>query len=206
MHFQNLYSLIARFYNLGLRLNGYKGAAAHIIKKLPFEINASFRVLDAGSGTGLYSFAVLDHFPNAKIAAFDLNNAMVAEMRRMLTKTDPHSRVKLFIADILQELPAEAGNFDLIITGGVLEYTNMEQAIANLSKHLPRGGYFLNSPVKNNIWGRLVGKLMGFTPYADGANVAAFTKNGFELIERIKIPWQYFPISLVKEALLFQKK
>lgn len=205
MQSQKLYSIIARFYDFGLWLNGYKGAAAYIVKNLPFETGASIRVLDAGSGTGLYSFAILNRLPNSQVVAFDINPEMVSKMGRGLISTDLQERTKVFVADILQELSNNIPNdFDLIMTGGVLEYVNAEKAVANLSKRLPKGGYFLNSPVKNNIWGKLVGKWMGFIPYAQESLLAAFSKNGFELVRKIKIPW-YFPISLVKEAYLFKK-
>lgn len=205
MKSQKLYSIIAKFYDIGLWLNGYTRAAAYVVKQLPFVANAMIKVLDAGSGTGLYSFAILDGFPNSKVVAFDFNPEMVSRMKSSITNKHLGERIEVYIADILRELPMTANNFDLVITGGVLEYVDVEKAVANLSKHLPKGGYFLNSPVKNNIWGKLVGKWMGFIPHTPEPLMAAFTKNGFELIERIKIPCRYFPISLVKEAQLFKK-
>lgn len=206
MQSQKLYSVIAKFYDFGLWLIGYKGAAAYIIKKLPFEAGASIRALDAGSGTGLYSFAILNRLPNSKIVAFDINPDMASKMKKGFISKNLQERTKVFVADILKELPNDMPNdFDLVVTGGVLEYVNVEEAVANLSKHLPRGGYFLNSPVKNNIFGKLVGKWMGFIPCVQESLLAAFSKNGFELVRRIEIPWYYFPISLVKEAHLFKK-
>lgn len=205
MQSQKLYSIIAKFYDMGLWLNGYTRAAAYVVKQLPFIANAVIKVLDAGSGTGLYSFAILNRFPNSKVVAFDFNPEMASRMKSSLINRHLHERTEVFVADILRELPTTANNFDLVITGGVLEYVNAEKAVTNLSKHLPKGGYFLNSPVKNNIWGKLVGKWMGFIPHIPDSLMAAFTKNGFELIKRIKIPYRYFPISLVKEAHLFKK-
>ena len=204
MQSQKLYSLIARFYDLGLLLNGYKGAAARVVKELPFPADAPLRVLDAGCGTGLYSLAILSRFSNSRIAAFDFNPKMIARIKQNLTNRGLANRAEVFEADILQELSRVSDNFDLIVTGGFLEYVDAGRAIANLARHLNKNSYFLNAPVKNSLCGRWVGRWMDFVPYSYHANVAAFTENNFRLQKQIKIPF-YFPISLVKEAHLFRK-
>ncbi len=202
MNSQKFYSKIAGFYNFGLWIIGYKGAVNYVMEQLPLAINDSFKVLDVGCGTGLYSIAVLKKFPNSQIVAFDLNSEMVEDMRRNLKQQNLEGRARVFVGDALDSI-AEKNDFKLIITGGLLEYVDIQKAVVNLSHYLCGGGYFLNSPVKNNILGNFIGKLSGFKPYSKQVNISVFTQNGFELQKIIKLPFRYFPICLVKEAHLF---
>jgi len=79
-----------------------------------------------------------------------------------------------------------------------LEYVNPESGVRNLSLYLKKGGYFLNSPIKEGLSGQIVGKLYRFKPHSKKENVEAFTKNGFRL-EKMRS----FPV--IKEAHLFKK-
>lgn len=106
--------------------------------------------------------------------------------------------VHYFIGDVTKPLPLQHKQFDLIITGGVLEYVNPEVAVKNLGVYLKRGGYFLNSPVKDNLLGRIIAKLYRFKPRSRTTYINAFINNGF-IFKRMRS----FPI--IKEAHLFQK-
>ena len=66
MNSQQRYSLSAKFYDsLILKFFGYEIAADYFVKQLSFNIDKNLEILDAGAGTGLYSFAILKRFPNA---------------------------------------------------------------------------------------------------------------------------------------------
>lgn len=201
---KSLYTKISNFYDIGLWLNGYGRAVNYIIKQLPFEQNQFINVLDAGCGTGLYSVAILKHYPNARVIAFDLNEKMLEKIKLNLEKENLMNRIEIFTADITMYASQE--KLDLIITGGVLEYVDIAGAVNNLSRYLKNGGYFINSPVKDNFLGRMSGKLAGLKPYSEKENTEAFTKNGFTLFKIIKFPHRYFPISLIKEAHIFKKR
>ena len=195
----SLYSGIAKFYDIGLWLTGYKLAVPYFLNLLPFNRDASLRVLDAGCGTGLYTFAILKKFRNAQMTAFDVNAAMMEKMKRIVQEKGLDSRVQIFNWDITGALPLPEKQFDLIVTGGGLEYINdPAAAVKNLSPYLKKGGYFLNSPVKDNWLARMVAKFYKFTPHSSLTNISAFTHNGFTL-ERTRS----FPI--IKEAHLFKK-
>ena len=193
-----LYSGIANIYNVGLWLFGYKLAVYYFIGLIPFDKKAKLKVLDAGCGTGLYTFALLKRFPNAMIQAFDLNTDMTQVMKSVVNKKGLSNQIEIFNRDLTKPLPFQREQFDLVITGGVLEYVDPVVAVKNLSPYLKKGGYFLNSPVKDNLLGRLVAKLYKFTPHSSMTNISAFTHNGFTL-ERTRS----FPI--IKEAHLFKK-
>jgi len=107
--------------------------------------------------------------------------------------------VHLFSADIqgsLQEINNE--KFNLIITAGVLEYVPIEQTVANLSRFLLPGGYFLNSPVKNNLVGKITGWFYVFKPYSRSRNTQAFTKDGFELV-KLLVHWSFKELHIFKK-------
>ena len=205
MNAQNLYSKITGLYDIGLWLNGYKGAANFIVSKLPFGVNDSFTVLDAGCGSGLYSIAVLKRFPNAQVVAFDLNRGMTEKMKNNLVRHGFESRTHVFVGNVLENINTDERDFDLIITGGVLEYVEIKQAVQNLARYLRSGGYFLNSPVRDNWLGNLLSKLFGFTPHSSEKNISAFEQNGLKLWKSVAIPMRYFPICLIKGANIFKK-
>lgn len=194
-----LYSKIAKFYDLGLWLFGYKFAVYYFIGLIPFDRKANIKVLDAGCGTGLYTFALLRRFPNAQIQAFDLNNGMIEIMKSTVREKSFDSQVEVFVADVTKSLPFNREQFDLIMTGGVLEYINDPAiAVKNLSPYLKKNGYFLNSPVKDNLLARVVAKFYKFTPHSSMTNISAFTHNGFTLESMRSFP-------VIKEAHLFKK-
>lgn len=204
MNDKKLYSNIAGLYDIGLWLNSYKRAAGYIAGKLPFRTTDSLRVLDAGCGTGLYSIAILEKFPKSQVVAFDLNEEMMKKMKKNLLRHGFENRATISVGDVLSNVSAGERGFDLIVTGGVLEYVDIRRAVKNLARYLSKGGYFLNSPVKDNWLGNLIAKWMGFKPHSVEENISAFELNGFKLQETITIPWRYFPICLIKTVHFFR--
>lgn len=202
---QALYSRISGLYDIGLWLNGYKGAANHIVKELPFGVNDTFKVLDAGCGSGLYSIAILKRFPNAKIVAFDLNPEMTEKMKSNLVRLGYQNRAIAFVGNVLEDIDTSERDFDLVITGGVLEYVTAEQTVQNLTRHLRINGYFLNSPVRDNWLGGMLAKWFRFSPYPSNKNISVFEQNGLKFLRAIKIPLWFFPISLIKDVHVFKK-
>jgi len=193
------YSAIAKIYNVLSQLVGYKLAVHYFVNLIPFKQNTKITVLDAGCGTGFYTFAVLKKFPYALVTAFDLNVNMIEIMKNTVQKKGLQNQVRIFNGDISKPLPyLDKQQFDLIITGGVLEYVDIDIAIKNLLPYLKTGGYFLNSSVKNNLAGKIVAKLGKFKTRSHASNVTAFIKNGF-ILKRMGS----FPMS--KEVHLFLK-
>ncbi len=153
MNSQKAYSISATFYDLLiLRLLGYEVAANYFVEQLP--LGDGIEVLDAGVGTGLYSFAILKKFPNAKITAFDLNEELLGKFREKIKKKGLTNKIDIFVGDILLPI-SKNKQFDLVITGGVLEHVDLNKAVENLSQYLKSGGYFLNAGVRNNFLGKL---------------------------------------------------
>jgi SAM-dependent methyltransferase len=200
MESNKIYSSIAGFYDVALGLSGYWLAIESFVREIPYDKSDRVNVLDAGCGTGLYSFAILKKYPLATISAFDLNKEMVRKfLSRLEKKSHLRDRVRLFTGDLCQPLPEIDEQFDLVVTGGVLEYVEIERAVKNLSRYLSNGGFFLNTSVRDNLMGRLTGKVYGFKPHTPGRNLDAFTMNGYNLMKTMRFP-------PTREAYLFQKR
>jgi 2-polyprenyl-3-methyl-5-hydroxy-6-metoxy-1,4-benzoquinol methylase len=198
----NIYSSIghaAGAYDGLLRLIGYEGSVRDFVSRLPFNPEASFEVLDAGCGTGLYTLAILRRFPHARVTAFDFDPQLVGRVNQKLEQRGLSGRARAQRADI-RNLPQEilSRKFDLILTAGVLEYVPIEQVVKNLSQTLVPGGYFVNSPVSSNFSGQLIAALYGCKPYSRKRNLEAFTQNGLGLEELYKS-------SFFKELHIFKK-
>lgn len=206
MYHQFLYSNTAKFYDICLYLNNYKRAADHLVKQMPFAEDQAIRILDAGAGTGLYTLAILNRFPNSRITAIDINENMISRLRSNLGSRLLQGSVDTLVADAREPLSdIECDRYDLIVAGGLLEHVDPDDTIRNLSRYLRINGLFFNSPVKNNFWGRLVGLTMGFKPYDEIVNIKSFTDNGFIHLKKIPLSIKYFPINWVKEGDLFKK-
>ena len=207
MNSKNIYSTIGQMtslYDFLARATGYQKSVEYFVSQLPFSENDSIKVLDAGCGTGLYSFAVLEKYKNAKIIAFDLDEKLVAFVKAKVLKNRLGDRIHVFTADIQGPLlEIENEKFDLIITAGVLVYVPHEETVRNLSRFLVSGGHFFNSPNRDSAWGRFVCKLYACRPYPKTEDISVFEKNGFTLEKDIKVPKS--PAASFKDAHLFRK-
>lgn len=206
MDSQKIYSTIGGMtglYDFIISTIGYKKSVDYFVSQLPFSKDDQIKVLEAGCGTGLYSLALLKNYKNATITAFDLNEKLVARLKEKVLKNKLDNRAHLFIADIQGSL-SEIQNqkFNLIITAGILEYVPLEETVRNLSRFLVSGGYFFNSPVRDNAWGRFVCKLFACKPHGK-RNIQAFEQNGFSLEKVIEVPKN--PSASFKEAHIFKK-
>ncbi len=192
MNSEKVYSTIGQatsLYDFLALVTGYKKSVEYFVSQLPFHENDSIKVLDAGCGTGVYSFAVLKRYKNAKITAFDLNKKLVDYVKAKVVKNKLNNQFRVFIADITGPLSEiENEKFDLIITAGVLVYVPHEETLKNLSRFLISGGYFFNSPNRDSAWGRFICKLYACKPYSKNENISVFEKNGFTLVKDIEVP------------------
>ena len=207
-HHEKVYSTIGgvtSFYDFLLSVTGYKKSVNYFISQLPFNNNDTIKVLDAGCGTGVYSLDILNKYKQAKVTAFDLNEKLVKHLKEKVLKNKLEDRVRLFTADIQGPLlEIENEKFNLIITAGVLEYVKQDEVVKNLSSFLISGGYFMNSSVRDTVWGRFVCKLYACKPYSKSQNISVFEQNGFSIEKIIKV--SKTPSASFKEVHIFKKK
>ena len=95
----------------------------HLITEvLPFERDAPLRVLDVGSGHGVFAAAVLDAFPNASAIGLDLSAAMIEEGSQRMARFG--DRFAYFEGDFADgSLPEGlAGPFDLTVSSRAIHH------------------------------------------------------------------------------------
>jgi len=115
-------------------------------------LRPGLRVLDAGCGFGMVTFALLDalqqrNFDYQRVDAFDLTPAMLAQFRRTL-ETQGIPRVQLRQTDVqaLDTLPPSWTDYDLIVSASMLEYLprqELPRALEALRTRLAPGGDIL---------------------------------------------------------------
>jgi len=115
-------------------------------------LRPGLRVLDAGCGFGMVTFALLDalqqrNFDYQRVDAFDLTPAMLARFRQTL-ETHGIPRVQLRQADVLalDTLPPSWTDYDLIVSASMLEYLprqELPRALEALRTRLAPGGDIL---------------------------------------------------------------
>jgi len=203
---ENIYSWIGSLtslYDFISIIVGYRKSVRFFVSQLPFPKDASFRVLDAGWGTGVYSLAILEQYKNSSIVAFDFSEKMIQGFREKVSDTYT-DRLRLFTADIQSPLhEIEHEMFDLVLTGGVLEYVPQKETVKNLSRFLKPNGYFFNSPVRDTYFGKIVCAFYACKPYSRKENIQSFIDNGFSLEKIISLS-PATPASF-KEGHLFKK-
>jgi SAM-dependent methyltransferase len=115
-------------------------------------LRPGLRVLDAGCGFGMVTFALLDalrqkHFDYQGIDAFDLTPAMLGRFRQTLEDRGI-TRVQLRQADALalDTLPPSWTDYDLILSASMLEYLpkqDLPRALDGLRARLAPNGHIL---------------------------------------------------------------
>ncbi len=117
------------------------------LQVLPFEPQEPFTAVDLGVGTGFFTQAVLNHFPNSRIIAIDGAEAMVELAKvRLETKAD---RVEFKIGDFRQLSQIISGQRgQLAFSSYALHHLNREEKVAVIQqvyRYLEPGGWFLNA-------------------------------------------------------------
>jgi SAM-dependent methyltransferase len=111
-------------------------------------VRSGLRVLDAGCGFGVVTFAFLEvlrekGFDFQGVDAFDLTPAMLARFQQQLQARNI-TRVQLRQADVLalDTLPPSWTNYDLILSASMLEYLpkqDLPRALEALRARVPNG-------------------------------------------------------------------
>jgi SAM-dependent methyltransferase len=98
-------------------------------------------VLDAGCGAGMTSLLFFgDSLKECRYIGVDISNAVDVAAQRFAEKNQPGE----FIQASLMELPEELGQFDVIVSEGVLHHTDStEAAVRYLAKRVKSGGLFM---------------------------------------------------------------
>lgn len=140
--------------HLGVRLRARK-----IIKNIPPKTK---EMLDAGCGSGIYSFSLSNKFQH--IEAIDIENKKISYAK----KINPFSNISFKQRD-LTNLKYKNNKFDLVICSDVLEHTKEDKkAFSEIARVLKKGGTLLltlpyNSKKNKKVYKRYGHERAGYT-------------------------------------------
>ncbi|HSI87479.1 MAG TPA: class I SAM-dependent methyltransferase [Pyrinomonadaceae bacterium] len=203
---QSFYDRIADVHNVALKLNGYRQSVAKYLRSLDLPLTDKSYVLDAGSGTGIVTLGFADaRIPYRKIVSFDLSHKSLSIARtefRGKKGVAPH-RSGLVQGNVL-DLPFADGTFDLVLTCGVLEYVDLEQGLAEMSRVLSPKGKLVFIPVKPSIVGSMLEFLYKFRIHPL-ESVRRISSQYFNIVGNHEFPLNE-PIGWSKTVFLLEKK
>jgi SAM-dependent methyltransferase len=111
------------------------------------EAEAALQVLNLGCGAGSLAFAALQHYPNARVVAVDLDPVLLAIGEQVADELG--ADVRFVNADIRSESWAtDRDAFDLVVSATALHWLaedNLARAFQRIHAVLKPGGWFMNS-------------------------------------------------------------
>lgn len=110
-----------------------------------------YRVLDAGTGFGQYTYWLLRSFPNVEVVAVDVKRDYLDRAEAFMDTTPVGGRVRWVEADLTQPLPEGVdgeGVYDLCLSVDVMEHIEDDRAVfRNFARVLRPGGHvIINTP------------------------------------------------------------
>jgi ubiquinone/menaquinone biosynthesis C-methylase UbiE len=165
-------------------------------------IRPGLRVLDAGCGFGMVTFALLNvlrqrNFDFRSIDAFDLTPAMLDQFRQSLNDSAT-TGVELRQADVLSldALPSSWADYDLILSASMLEYLpkpDLPRALAGLRARLAPNGHMLVVITRKAPETKaLIEWWWHAERYTREELRRAFRQAGFQDPVFRRFPWRYF--------------
>jgi tRNA (cmo5U34)-methyltransferase len=130
-------------------LPSYAGIFAAALEQIPFEKNASIRVLDLGAGTGLFSWHVLEEYPAATFTLCDLAPKML-EIARQRFAAYPGQFT--YLIEDYRQISADQ-KFDLVISSLSIHHLSDQDKralFARIYSLLEDDGLFINI---DQVWG-----------------------------------------------------
>lgn len=217
MHREDLsYGKIAHFYDAVLTLSGFKRGVERFLARLELALPPRAKLLDAGCGSGLLAFWLLQRFPDAEVTAFDIDTEMLRAMERARDRGMGEERLTIAQGDLLaperltiigegREFEIPEHYFDGVFVSGALEHVALEEATSRLAKLLKPGGIFLNLGVRRNPAGAVLAMVWRFRPYTVEEMRRACERAGMEDIRVLRLAAEDFPANLSRIAIVARK-
>ena len=202
---QGLYDRIADVQNLAMKLNGYRESVAKYLKSLDLDLGPDSLILDAGCGTGIVTMAFQDAgFRPAHSVALDLSFKSLEVAREHFTKRKIYAKATSAVQSNVLSMPFADDTFDLVLMCGVLEYTPLDEGLAEAARVLKKGKPLVFLPVKPSVVGTVLELLYNFKTHKKSAVRTAAAKY-FNIVGNYEFPITE-PIAWSKTIFLLEKK
>lgn len=198
------YDKIAAYYDLTFKLNGYGRSLDQYFANHPLPVSRGAKILDAGCGTGLLTLALLRslHFP-VNITSLDLSLTSITAARKAVSESPGRTRDVTFAEGNLLSLPFADNSLDLVVTSGALEYVNLAEGMAELSRVLSPGGHLLHIPCRPSPATTFLEILFRFKKHPR-REILSQTEQHFRIVHEYRFP----PMQVIgwsKTAILAKK-
>jgi len=124
-------------------------------------------ILDIGCGRGT-STIELARISDSKVVGFDIDEGAVTELREKIEQEKLSHRVRAFVGSLLDADLLEQ-SFDILWEEGVIHVLDLDESLAMCHRLLRPGGHLVCAE----------------TVYWLDQHLGAFTRNGFELVDRV---------------------
>jgi len=178
-----LFEKFPRLYDLIIDVFGYKRAVRRFMKR--FKSNGI--ILDLGCGSGLLSLCMAKNNRNSSVIAIDKSDGLLKILRAQLDREGVRN-VEIIRSDLSQGLPIKNDTLDFVVTSGLIEYIDYGDLFKEVYRSLKMNGRFLILAIKNNVFGRFLGKIIfGFRPCNIGDILDMLYKIGFRKVDLLDI-------------------
>ena len=112
------------------------------LRVIPFASEAAIRVLDLGTGTGLFGAMIAQAFPEARLDLTDISEAMLAKAQERFAD---NPRVRCLVQEHTQL--AASGEYDLVVSALSIHHLpdeDKQSLFAKINRVLKPGGAFVN--------------------------------------------------------------
>jgi len=177
-----LFEKFPRLYDLIIEVFGYKKTVRRFMKR--FESNGI--ILDLGCGSGLLSVCMAKNNRNCSVIAIDKSDGLLKILKNQLDR-EGVKNMEIIRSDLSQGLPIKNNTLDFVITSGLIEYVDYDDLFNEVYRSLKMNGRFLILAIKNNVFGRFLGKIFGFRPCNLRDILDMLYKTGFRRVKLLDI-------------------
>ena len=110
------------------------------------------KIIDVGCGSGTFSRALAQKYPNAKITGSDISKSAISFARKKAG--DEKLGNARFICASISSLPVKSGSFDVAVVSHLIEHVeNPENDLREINRALRRNGtLILTTPNYLSLW------------------------------------------------------